>query len=243
MLVSIVCVYNNEKILKNYLLEGLKKQNFEYELILINNVQNKFSSAAKALNHGASKAKGKYIVFAHQDIKFKHENVLANIYNCIKNHPEGIFGIAGRDDSNITLSNIEHGIPPQRINDIQIKGLIPVQTLDECLFIVPKKIFEQQKFDEKTIDNWHLYAVDYCLEAQEKGIKSYVIGINGIIHRSSGYSMNNNYYKTLRKVAKKHKNIPIIYTTMGKWPTNKILLEIFILLKKAKKILNKTILK
>ena len=67
---SVICVYNNKQILESFLLESLKKQNINYELILINNVNNEFTSAAKALNYAATKATGDYLLFVHQDIFF-----------------------------------------------------------------------------------------------------------------------------------------------------------------------------
>jgi hypothetical protein len=36
---------------------------WNYELILVDKIQNKFKSAAQALNYGGKKAKGEYIMF------------------------------------------------------------------------------------------------------------------------------------------------------------------------------------
>ncbi len=69
---SIVCVYNNVEILNQYLLESLKSQTILYELILLDNSCNKYKSAAEALNYGGERAKGRYIMFVHQDIKFEN---------------------------------------------------------------------------------------------------------------------------------------------------------------------------
>ena len=55
---SIVCVYNNEGLLKSHLLKSPKDQTASYELILEDNTESKFSSAAEALNHGGRRAKG-----------------------------------------------------------------------------------------------------------------------------------------------------------------------------------------
>ena len=78
MLISIICVYNNKEILEKYLLESLKTQNEEYELILIDNRENKFNSAASALNYGGKKSKGEILIFVHQDVEF-YENNLKDI--------------------------------------------------------------------------------------------------------------------------------------------------------------------
>ena len=48
-MISIVCVYNSEQILNEYLINSLKKQSVKYELILLNNIKGKYKSAAEAL--------------------------------------------------------------------------------------------------------------------------------------------------------------------------------------------------
>ena len=70
MLISIICVFNDKNILEENLINSLEYQNEEYELILLDNRTNKFSSAAEALNFGANQAKGDLFIFSHQDIKF-----------------------------------------------------------------------------------------------------------------------------------------------------------------------------
>lgn len=91
--------------------------------------------------------------------------------------------------------------------------------MDECLIIIPKSIFTKLQFDENTCNDWHLYAVDYCLSVQKIGFNSYVIPMF-IYHKSPGYSMSEQYYKTLKKILKKYKNYyAMVYTTMGNWST------------------------
>ena len=67
---SIICVYNNEDILNSFLLKSLSYQTVDYDLILIDNRFHDFNSATSALNYGSKKAKGEYLLFCHQDIKF-----------------------------------------------------------------------------------------------------------------------------------------------------------------------------
>jgi len=52
-----------------------------------------------------------------------------------------------------------------------------VQTLDECLLIVPGSVFAKLHFDEKTFDGWDCYGADYCLSVRQLGLKAYVIPI------------------------------------------------------------------
>ena len=43
-MISIVCVYNDKKILENYLLKSLRKQSSKYELITLDNTKGLFKS-------------------------------------------------------------------------------------------------------------------------------------------------------------------------------------------------------
>lgn len=219
-MISIICVYTDEHILNNYLLKNLKNQSRGYELILLNNKERRFKSAAEALNYGGNKAKGKYLMFVHQDYELdsdiwleETEKILENLKNL------GIAGVAGKYDRNC-ISNIKTGVPPVLAGPTQIKEPKKVQTLDECLIIIPKKLFEKVQFDEVTCDNWHLYATDYCLTVKRTGYDAYVIPMGGY-HASPGYSFSEkDYYSTVKKLVRKHKNAyKWIYTTTGSWST------------------------
>jgi hypothetical protein len=218
-MISIVCVYNNKEILDKFLLKSLKNQSVEFELFLIDNTDKKFKSAAEALNKGGDKSNGKYIMFVHQDIDLLSDKWLENcelILNSLKNF--AIAGVAGRSmEVTETLTNISDGIPLKPAGT-QIKNSTKVMTLDECLVIIPKKIFKKIKFDEEVCDNWHLYAVDYCLVAKTNGYDVYVIPLT-LNHRSSGFSFSDDYYITLKKLLKKHRKYKVVITTMGDWYT------------------------
>jgi len=220
-MISIVCVYNNKEILDNYLLKSLKIQTVNYELIFIDNTQGKFKSAAEALNYGGRKAKSDYIMFVHQDVDLSSNTWLKEVEKILDELSNlGIAGIAGKSDNETgVITNIKHDNPPRLAGEIQIGKPTKVQTLDECLVIIPKSVFNILQFDEKVCNDWHLYTVDYCLSAKKLGFNSYVIPIF-IYHRSSGYSMSEKYFITLKKVLKKHKSYyNKIYTTTGDWST------------------------
>lgn len=218
-MISIVCVYNNEGILNKYLINSLKSQTADYELILIDNTNNKFKSAASALNYGGRKAKGKYIIFAHQDMDLCYNQFLQDVNNYfafISNL--GIAGVAGKCNDKV-ISNIKHGKLHKSAGNFQIAEPCIVQTLDECLIIIPSDIFKLQEFDEEICDNWHLYAVDYCLNLVPLGLYPYVLPLN-IYHRSYTVSLDDGYYNTLEKLLKKNKKTyNWINTTMGNWNT------------------------
>ena len=94
-----------------------------------------------------------------------------------------------------------------------------VQTLDECLVIIPKKIFDDQGFDAITCDGWDLYAVDYCLSIKRIGRQAYAIPMF-VYHGSMG-NLTERYFSVLNKVLNKHKKyFKMINTTTGSWSTS-----------------------
>lgn len=206
---SVVCVYNNEKGFNNYLLKSLGGQTAKFELIKIDNRRGVFKSASKGLNYGGERAKGRYILFVHQDVVFHSKFWLEDVEKMLGNIPSlGIAGCSGKMDNGEKRGFIKDrrhlwGEPFSKPEE--------VQTLDEAVLIIPKVVFDRLKFDEK-LEGWHAYGVDYCLTVREGGLKAYAIPAF-IYH----YSPSLNYSGLLRahkKVWVKHrKNFPCIFTT------------------------------
>ncbi len=234
-MISIVCVYNKELIFKENLLKGLENQSAKFELIKVDNTNNAFKSAAQALNYGGRQASGKYIMFVHQDIFFPSPALLEHMEQALNDLSNpGIVGVAGVRGEDGVLSNIEHCVPPRPAGTLLIDRPEKVQTLDECLLIIPRSVFSEMQFDEEVCDNWHLYAVEYCLRCHERGRDVYVIPEHlyhvtystnldfekNIFNLFSPGSLPKGYYPTLKKVLKKYrKSYPVIYTTCGVWKT------------------------
>ena len=219
-MISVICVYNNKAVLCNCLLKGLDRQSADYELILLDNTGNNYRSAAEALNKGGRDAKGDYLMFAHQDVQLFSKDWLENVESRLRLLPNlGIAGVAGNLEMIKGLvSNLKHGEPPRLAGNIEIERPEKVQTLDECLILIPRAVFFLQKFDEETCDDWHLYAVDYCLSIKKLGYDVYVIP-DYVYHLSHG-NLSKGYYRTLKKVIAKHKDAyPIIYASVGVWNT------------------------
>ncbi len=221
-MISIVCVYNNEEILRDFLLKSLENQTVDFELIKINNTNNKFKSAAEALNYGGKNAKGEYIMFAHHDVYLLADDWLeiAEIF-LRKISDMGAAGVAGTreigsSNTNRSIGLVYHGSEKEPWGgNKNFEEPVEVQTLDEQILIVSRNVFDYLKFDEKTCDGWHVYGADLCLSTKEFGLKSYVLPLP-VWHHSEG-SMDENYYKTLNKFLNKHKHYKKIYLTSGVW--------------------------
>lgn len=170
---SVVVVYNKEQTLNRILLPSLKEQTAEYEFIPIDNTRQVFKSAAEALNFGGRMAKGKYILFAHQDIELGSKTWLRNTEIILDTIPDlGIAGVAGMDIKGNKIGYMcncgeDWGKPFVKPQE--------AQTLDECLLIIPQQLFRTLQFDMITFDGWHSYGCDYSLRVQEHGMKAYVI--------------------------------------------------------------------
>jgi len=212
-LISIITVYNNKSFFEENILATLRNQTAQYELIALDNTNKTFRSATIALNHGASKATGDFLMFIHQDMRLLTDDALAQIENHLHTLPDlGAAGVIGVSHAGITtgcILNTYECLGKPFVNPVE------VQTLDECMLIIPKKVFQRFSFDEVALEGWHLYGVDYCLTALEAGLRVYVLPV--LTHH---FSLGTNYDGLLnyqKLIWKKHlPYFPAIYTTCGK---------------------------
>lgn len=227
-MMSVVCVYNDINKINKILLKYLNNQTNDYELILIDNTKNKYKSASEALNIGGKKANSKYIMFIHQDVKLCSENFLNDVELILDSlYKPGVVGIAGVE-SLLTLiknkslrgvlGNLDHGIPLKPVSKHVIDQPTEVQTVDECLFIIPKKLFNKINFDDECCYDWHLYAADFCLSSEKLGYKTYILPLY-IQHISNGNSTLEEYFNTLKLLLIKHRSYFIIRTVFGNYFT------------------------
>lgn len=246
---SIICAYNNKKMLEDCVIKSLKKQkNIEYETIFVNAKQHHFSSASETLNYGGRQAKGEYLIFLHQDIIFESENVLEKIKYYCDHFQFGIAGVAGLEVKNSTNRRFVTQIKDGKNHTYagsdraihQYQEPRNVVSLDECLFIIPHKIFKLFQFNNlgKT---WHLYASDFTCNCIKHNLKAIVLPIENIWHLSDGKSFSYDYFSAVEKLAILYrKDFKIIYTSYGKWPTARIILQFKIFYRRMRyKLFNK----
>jgi hypothetical protein len=248
-MISIICAFNDEQVLEACLLSSLKDQATNCEIIVINNTESRFKSAAEALNWGGAQAVGDYLMFVHQDVDLPSDSWLDGTEALLDSLPDlGVAGVAGLSERGGPFaerySNTIHHRPQARYRNVITQGPhmdrwgTPiqeperVQTVDECLVIIPKSVFKMVQFDEVTCDDWHLYATDYCLSIAARGFSVYAIP-KCIHHQSEGYEERGalgvirflglhpeGYYRTLEHVLNKHKNqYTWIHTSCGSWNT------------------------
>lgn len=217
---TLVCCYNNKKQLNEELINSLDKQNVSCDRVFIDNTHNRFSSAASALNYGASKVKTKYVIFLHQDVVFINNNSLEEIYKYIKEYDESIIGVAGvKLEEDGIFTNIVHGKNMQPAGNYTIKKPEKVIALDECLVGMNLNTYKRIKFDEINFDNWHLYVVDMCYNANINGLSTYVIPAS-IWHTSTG-NVSHSFFIGVDRLRKKYKDkYNVIKSTCITFKTN-----------------------
>lgn len=222
MKVSIICVYNNEQQLEQQLKASLKKQNIKYEFIGINNIRNEYSSAAKALNYGASHATGDVLVFSHQDIYLKTpvelKNIVEAVFSCSIGTIVGTQGV--KEPSKLYYTNLTSGpdYNADLVHDFDDK-LYEVSCVDEGLFAMKKETWRNHNFDEVLCDNWHLYCVEACLNARKRGNKVFVFPSQ--VHHFSKGTISLEYMKNLKRLCEVYRrDFKYIWTTCYKVRTN-----------------------
>jgi hypothetical protein len=219
-MISVISCVSNLAVYEDMLKKSLEKQEADYELIFVDNTQNAFSSAAKALNYGARLAKGNILVFVHQDVSFEDPQFLQKIQAALQADNICV-GVAGIQDQHGVISNLRQGPDWKLGGDIQIRQAHPVQTLDEVLIALRKEVFMRQLFDEEVCDDWHLYGVDLSLSLAKLGVSSWVLPLD-LYHKSSG-KISKGYIRSLYKVARKQaRTYERIFTTCTVVPTRGI---------------------
>lgn len=228
--VSLITIVNKKNVYEEFIANLGKQTNINYELIVIENYNNEYSSATVAYNEAAKKAKGQYFMFLHPDIRFENKYELSNIVSILSSIPSfSVVGVAGaipdHKRNRKILSNIIHGIEREAAGE-KIKNPTIVQTIDECLFIIRKDMFLKRKFKERL--GWHLYSVEYCLDAIKNNENIFVIPAN-VWHLSNGNSLDYRYISILKNIINEYKNdFDYIYTTVKVWKTKGIIANIYL---------------
>ena len=93
----------------------------------------------------------------------------------------------------VDYSKIVHGLKKKNAStNYDFRGPLQVDTLDECLLVIPREVFHRYKFTEY-YNTWHLYGTEYCLKMKNVNQKILVVPVY-LWHKSSGASLNLNYF-------------------------------------------------
>lgn len=203
----------------------------EYELIVIDNSNNKYS-IFEAYNIGIKKSKYSNLCFAHEDIIIKSQNWGEIICSKLTNPEIGFLGVAGgKLMPRVPASWSAYGVVKNFIQSDLSKNnksiheyktpdtntdLVEVCLLDGVFFCARKEIFNTISFDEKTFKGFHVYDIDICLQAKQMGLKNYVIFDVLIEHFSHGFRSKEWVSNLLLLEMKWRKHLPMGAIDLGK---------------------------
>lgn len=207
--VSIIIVYTDQNKLNEAKL-WIDKQTIRnsIEYIALDNRENRFSSAAKALNYGAEVSKGDILVFMHQDVYLWDLSAVENYCAYLQKNEDAIIGVAGAlADGSVVMDIYETKDKIQR--GTRSNGQIfEVEALDECLFAMTRQTWQRLRFDEICCNNWHGYAVDICLANTLDGGRNVMVPLK-ICHDSLGNAENEGFRDTVGRLVRKYRKTSI----------------------------------
>jgi hypothetical protein len=191
-----------ETLLKSFKDRGFDSPHTEY--IYIDNSQYNQFDAYNGLGALIHKAKGKYLILCHQDVRcLEHgfDDLLERLESLDEAEPLwALAGNAGRDQKGNPLMCIS-----DRFGAYQRVGTLPCETvsLDENFIVLKKK---WQLAPSADLKGWHLYGTDLCLQAQMRGLKAFVIDFH-LLHESGALRIDQSYFDCLEALEDKYNNL------------------------------------
>jgi hypothetical protein len=134
-----------------------------------------FASAGAAYNAGIRQSAGDIFVFAHQDVYLPPEwdsQLAASVSGFSQSDPNwAVLGVFG-----ITCESRPHGYMYctglEKVLGQSFSQPVPCAALDEVILVLRRSA--NLTFDEQ-LPGFHFYGTDICLEAQQRGLNSYII--------------------------------------------------------------------
>jgi hypothetical protein len=169
--VSVICVFNDAEVRRRCLDRSIKegRQDAAVEYLPIDNTEGSFPTAGAALNHGASLASNDYLAFVHQDVYLHSLRALEHAARVLADDPRiGVLGATGITAAGEVVGRIRDrvmlvGKPASKPSD--------VDSLDEVLFMAPRRLVEREPLSEAPELAWHAYAVEYGLRIRSLGLR------------------------------------------------------------------------
>lgn len=170
--VSIVTVFNDIEMRRaclDHSIDAHRREAPSVEYLPIDNTDGTFASAGAALNHGAGQASHDYVVFVHQDVHLHSLVALEEAAGMLADDESlGLLGAIG-----VTSDWRFFGRVRDRVFLLGESTAEPadVDTVDEVLFMVPRRLLEREPLAEHPDLAWHAYAVEYGLRLRRRGLR------------------------------------------------------------------------
>ncbi len=212
--------------LKSSISSKIGLQEKDYEIIAIDNKDNKYSLSS-AYNKGVSLSKFNILCFLHEDVRFLTDNFGITLINKFSNPEIAALGVAGSTllpEDAVWFSSkrpfvqgrVVHSTQKGEQMDIysEIREDAEVVVLDGLFMAVRKEIAEELKFDEE-FKGFHFYDLDFSLRIamQHKVIVTHDI----LLQHFSGGSYDESWQKYKEQFKEKHRHY-IPYTKLKEIP-------------------------
>jgi len=199
-----------------------------YELFVWDNRQSHYG-ICKVYNLLAQKAQYSVLCFTHEDILFHTQNWGKNVLKHLENPQIGLIGLLGsqlQPDApaswwDTTQEFVRQQIMqayPDRASEIFYHNpdnevLSSVANIDGLWFCCPKKVWQENRFDEQNFTQFHFYDHDFAVQIAQK----YTVGVvyDILVEHFSLGSLNDSWRKNCILFHQKWtKKLPIIRTNI-----------------------------
>lgn len=172
------------------------------EFVVVDNSKNDYTIFT-AYNEGVRRAKGDILCFMHEDIVFHSQDWGKVVTKAFDDKTIGCVGIIGswylpKRETTWWLCHADAGVLRQ--GDCTPKGryftfiegvkpqkeLTDVVVVDGCWLCIPKAMFNDIRFDDKTYNSFHCYDIDICMQVLNANKRVVVCADVDIEHKSMG---------------------------------------------------------
>ena len=201
----------------------------DYELIVIDNSENKYSIFS-AYNEGVRRAKYSYLCFMHEDILFHTEDWGVKVTEHFKDKTIGLIGVVGGHympkcpaswwsaecSSGIVLQGkINNGSYSSELYEwlshkVPEETSVSVASVDGLWFCVRTELFGKINFDENTYRGFHCYDSDICMQVIEAGYDVHVVFDILIEHLSQGNQDDLFFFERIKWFNKWKGKLPVV---------------------------------
>jgi hypothetical protein len=169
---SIICVFNDAPVREQCLDSSIERHRSEVDdldYVMLDNRDGAFRSAGAAFNVGASRARHDHLVFVHQDVVLHSLTTLERAAAILEaDHGIGLVGAFGVKRGGPLVGRVRDRVV---LIGERTDGPVDVDSIDEVLFIVPRRVFDREQLSEAPAFAWHGYAVEYGLRLRRDGLR------------------------------------------------------------------------
>lgn len=233
-MISIIICSRNQTITQALYTNIDETVGIPYELIIIDNSKNRYSSIASAYNEGVKKSRNAILCFMHDDIIYHTKGWGEVILSHFREKKVGMIGVAGArylsdipsiwwaggfkyiNSKNGTICHNSVDTNRENIRKSFYNLVNPensiatrVAILDGLWFCVRKKMFDMVHFDDHHYDGFHFYDLDLSMQINKLEFELHSI-FNIKLEHISASKLDKNWLDNCFKFYKKwHSDLPI----------------------------------